>query len=72
MEEITSDNIDQMREKFKPKKKANIIPEELMSKSASYDDKLLLAKLLSEKESKRVILVIKQMLKADSSKSGIK
>ena len=72
MEEITSDNIEAMKEKFKPKKKAATIPEELMSKSASYEDKLLLAKLLSEKESKRVILVIKQMLSADRSKSGIK
>lgn len=72
MEEITPDNIEEMKKKFKPVKKAVAIPEELMSKSASYEDKLILAKLLSEKENKRVITIIKNMLKADSDRSGIR
>ena len=55
-------NIEEMKKKFKPKKKVTL-PTEMLSDAKSYDDKLLLVKMLTEKERNRMILIVKNMLK---------
>lgn len=47
--------------KLKPKKKL-AVPEEFLDGAKSYDDKLMLVKVLTEKEKGRVLLIIKNML----------
>lgn len=48
--------------KFKPKKKV-ALPAEMLTDAKSYDDKLVLVKMLTEKERNRMILIVKNMLK---------
>ena len=57
------ESFEDMRNKFKPAKKAVAVPAELLGDAKSYDDKLILVKLLTEKEQSRVVLMIKNMLK---------
>ena len=49
--------------KFKPKKKKMAVPTEFLQEAKSYEDKLTVVKILSEKEKGRVLLMIKAMLK---------
>lgn len=50
-------------EKYKQKKKSRIIvPPEFLQEAKSYEDKLVLVKMLTEKEKGRVLLMIKSML----------
>ncbi len=53
--------MDQMK-KFKTKKKVTV-PEEMLNDAKSYDDKLVLVKMLTEKERNRMVLIIKNLLK---------
>ncbi len=55
-------DLDEMKKKFKPKKKVTL-PTEMLSDAKSYDDKLILVKMLTEKERNRMILIIKNLLK---------
>ena len=55
-------NIEEMKKKFKPKKKVTL-PTEMLSDAKSYDDKLVLVKMLTEKERNRMILIVKNLLK---------
>jgi hypothetical protein len=57
-------NFEEMKNKFKPAKKAMAVPTELLGDAKSYDDKLILVKLLTEKEQSRVVLMIKNMLRS--------
>lgn len=57
------ENLEAMKEKFKPKKKKAALPSEMLSNAKSYDDKLVLVKYLTEKEKNRVVLMVKNMLK---------
>lgn len=57
------ESMEEMKKRFKPKKKVSI-SEEMMSGAKSYDDKVVLVKMLTEKEQSRVVLMIKNMLKA--------
>lgn len=59
----TPEDIEAMKNKFKPKKKKAAIPSEMLSDAKSYDDKLMLVKFLTEKEKGRVVLMVKNMLK---------
>ncbi len=54
--------MESMKKKFKPKKKVTL-PTEMLSDAKSYDDKLILVKMLTEKERNRMILIIKNLLK---------
>lgn len=56
------DDLEAMKNKFKPKKKP-ALPTEMLSSAKSYDDKLVLVKYLTEKEKGRVVLMVKNMLK---------
>ena len=55
-------DLEAMKKKFKPKKKVTL-PTEMLSDAKSYDDKLVLVKMLTEKERNRMILIIKNLLK---------
>lgn len=57
------ESMEEMKKRFKPKKKVGI-SEEMMTGAKSYDDKVVLVKMLTEKEQSRVVLMIKNMLKA--------
>ena len=59
-----SQNFEEMRTKFKPAKKNVAIPTELLGNAKSYDDKLILVKILTEKEQSRVVLMVKNMLRS--------
>ena len=48
--------------KFKPKKKM-AVPMDLLDGANNYDDKLVVVKAVTEKEMKRVVLLMKKMLK---------
>ena len=48
--------------KFKKKKKLTV-PTEFLQEAKSYEDKLTVVKMLTEKEKGRVLLMIKAMLK---------
>jgi len=56
-----SDEIKAQLKKFKKKPKITV-PEEFLDGAKSYDDKLVLVKMLTEREKNRVILIIKSML----------
>jgi len=60
-------NFEEMRNKFKPAKKSVAIPTELLSNAKSYDDKLILVKILTEKEQSRVVLMVKNMLRSTNA-----
>ena len=49
--------------KYKPKKKKLAVPTEFLQEAKSYEDKLTVVKMLTEKEKGRVLLMIKGMLK---------
>ena len=61
--DVPAESMEEMKKRFKPKKKVGI-PEEMMTGAKSYDDKVVLVKMLTEKEQSRVVLMIKNMLKA--------
>jgi hypothetical protein len=56
--------------KFKPKKKKMAVPKEFLEGAKSYDDKLDMVKILTEREKNRVVLIVKSMLKDAISKKG--
>jgi len=67
-----SDDDDDIKKKLnqlKPKKNKLAIPEEFLDNAKSYEDKLVLVKMLTEKEKNRMILIIKNLLK-DAVDSG--
>lgn len=59
--EADANPMDEMK-KFKAKKKVTV-PEEMLNDAKSYDDKLVLVKMLTEKERNRMVLIIKNLLK---------
>lgn len=59
--EADANPMDEMK-KFKTKKKVTV-PEEMLNDAKSYDDKLVLVKMLTEKERNRMVLIIKNLLK---------
>jgi hypothetical protein len=62
--------------KFKPKKPKITVPAEFLDGAKSYDDKLLMVKILTEKEIGRVMLIVKKMIAAgmaeERKKKGLK
>ena len=54
--------LEEMKNKFKPKKKASL-PLDMLETANTYEDKVVMAKLLTEKEQGRVVLMVKNMLK---------
>jgi hypothetical protein len=63
-----SDDLDDLKKKlkqFKPAKKKLSVPKELLNDAKSYEDKLVVIKTVSEREMKRVIMIVKGMLQDD-------
>ncbi len=62
--------------KFKPKKPKITVPAEFLDGAKSYEDKLILVKILTAKELHRSVLMIKKMIQAgireSKKKKGIK
>ena len=62
--------------KFKPKKPKMSVPAEFLDNAKSYDDKVTLVKILTEKEIGRVMLIVKKMIalgmQEEKQKKGIK
>ena len=55
--------------KFKPKKPKITVPADFLDGAKSYDDKLVLVKLLTEREKQRVVLMFKKMIAQGLSES---
>jgi hypothetical protein len=62
------DDIKANLKKFKKKPKITV-PAEFLDGAKSYDDKLVVVKLLAEKEKNRVVLMIKKMIAAGMAES---
>lgn len=62
--------------KFKPKKPKITVPAEFLDGAKSYEDKLILVKILTEKELQRSVLMFKKMIaqgiKESNQKKGLK
>jgi hypothetical protein len=76
---MSDDNDDDVKanlNKFKPKKPKLTVPAEFLDGAKSYDDKLALVKILTEKEKGRVMLIVKKMIaqgmQEDKQKKGLK
>lgn len=62
MEPEKEEDISKKLDKFKPSKKMSV-PMDLLDGANSYDDKLVVVKAVTEKEMKRVVLLVRKMLK---------
>ncbi len=79
---MTTDNDDakkqlaNMKKEMAKKKPKMAVPTEFLDNAKSYDDKLTLVKILSEKEKQRVVLMFKKMIQSgiaeSNSKKGLK
>lgn len=52
----------------KTKKKKMTVPSDFLDDAKSYDDKLIMVKLLAEREKGRVMLILKKMLAPEPPK----
>ncbi len=59
---MSDDNDDVKANLKKFKKKKLTVPEEFLDNAKSYEDKLVVVKLLTEKEKQRVVLMFKKMI----------
>jgi hypothetical protein len=73
-EQDPKDELAKFKRQLKKKKMA--VPEEFLDNAKSYDDKLTVVKILTEKEKSRVILIFKKMIaegiKEANRKRGLK
>jgi hypothetical protein len=58
-----NEDLRQKLDKYKPKKKNLVVPQEFLDNANSYDDKLFVVKAITEKEIKKVVRIIQGMLK---------
>lgn len=65
-----------MKKEMAKKKSRLTVPPDFLDNAKSYDDKLTLVKILSEKEKQRVVLMFKKMIaegmKENTKKKGLK
>lgn len=68
--------LDNAKKELKKKKSKLSVPTDFLENAKSYDDKLMLVRVLSEKEKHRVVLMFKKMIQSGISekekKKGIK
>ncbi len=66
----------QMKKEMAKKKPKMAVPAEFLDNAKSYDDKVTLVKILTEKEKHRVVLLFKKMIadgiKETQTKKGLK
>jgi hypothetical protein len=73
---MTTDNDDpdkalaNMKKEMAKKKPKLAVPAEFLDNAKSYDDKLTLVKILSEKEKSRVVLMFKKMIQSGIAESN--
>jgi len=72
MEDDAKKALDQAKKELKKKKSKLSVPEEFLDNAKSYDDKLILVKMLSEKEKQRVVLMFKKMIQSGMAESNKK
>lgn len=66
------DDIKVNLDKFKPKKPKLTVPAEFLDGAKSYEDKLILVKILTEKELHRSVLMFKKMIAQGIAESNKK
>jgi hypothetical protein len=68
--------LDKMKKEMAKKKAKLTVPADFLDNAKSYDDKLTLVKILSEKEKQRVVLLFKKMIQSgieeENKKKGLK
>ena len=71
-----SDDVKENLKKFKPKKPKIAVPAEFLDNAKSYNNKLAVVKILTEKELHRSVLMFKKMIQAgireSKQKKGLK
>ncbi len=76
MEDDAKKALDKAKKEMKKNKSKLSVPTDFLDNAKSYDDKLILVKLLSEKEKHRVVLLFKKMIqsgiKETAKKKGLK
>jgi hypothetical protein len=76
MDDSAKQALEQAKKDLKRKKPRLAVPTDFLDNAKSYDDKLMLVKLLSEKEKQRVVLLFKKMIQSGmdeaNRKKGIK
>jgi hypothetical protein len=72
MEDDAKRALDKAKKELKKKKSKLSVPEEFLDNAKSYDDKLILVKMLSEKEKQRVVLMFKKMIQSGMAESNKK
>ncbi len=76
MDDSAKQALEQAKKDLKRKKPKLAVPTDFLDNAKSYDDKLMLVKLLSEKEKQRVVLLFKKMIQSgideNNRKKGLK
>jgi hypothetical protein len=76
MDDDAKKALENAKKELKKKKPKLAVPTDFLDNAKSYDDKLVLVKLLSEKEKQRVVLMFKKMIQSGmretAKKKGIK
>jgi flagellar M-ring protein FliF len=61
------ESIEELKARLKPKKKSSAISAELLDTANSYDDKVTVVRMLVSQDSRRVALVLKNLITRDIS-----
>jgi flagellar M-ring protein FliF len=61
------ETIEELKARLKPKKKSSAISAELLDTANSYDDKVTVVRMLVSQDSRRVALVLKNLITRDIS-----
>jgi flagellar M-ring protein FliF len=61
------ETIEELKARLKPKKKSSSISAELLDTANSYDDKVTVVRMLVSQDSRRVALVLKNLITRDIS-----
>ncbi len=76
MDDSAKQALEQAKKDLKRQKPKMTVPTDFLDSAKSYDDKLMLVKILSEKEKQRVVLLFKKMIQSGmdeaNRKKGIK
>jgi hypothetical protein len=72
MDDDAKTALERAKRDLKRKKNKLSVPEEFLDGAKSYDDKLILVKMLTEKEKHRVVLMFKKMIQAGISEKNRK
>lgn len=71
-DEDPNEKLAKMKKEMAKKKPKITVPKEFLDGANSYDDKLTLVKILTEREKQRVVLLFKRMIQAGMAESAKK